>query len=409
MTVSKTSRYKFYIASAIFVVTSIQLTFLSPYVVLVPGERANVFSGMLCFFSFLAALFLVPRAGIKIRSWEVAVSVALVLFASGSAFLSVTPASSGWRAFVIMSSSLGGYWCARLLLKSVEIRKGFVYLCLGLMLGSCFLFFLGLQLTGLGYRFMDVGYHAISSRVIVLSFAPIALIASAGQTGFIIGAVTLVIGYITLLANLVWGGVSTGPVIPIIVFLVGMLFLWKVTKIRKILVAALAGCTILVAIFSSVIVNDLPKESQSVAYRIENIFFSAHIAMRHPFFGIGPFAPRTALLEDYEVKYPFVTNERFFRMTRTVITSENLPLTLIAEFGLPFSFIYFVAVGFVLFRMFKLVKADEGSFYPHPLALFLPALAMVIQFQIFDGIYHPQISWFFHIMLGMAFMDEQNV
>ncbi len=399
-------RYLQYIALSIFAITSIQLTFLSPYVVIVEGERANIFSGMLCACALLTALVSVRPGFIRIRPTEIAISVILSILAAASSAFSSTPASSGWRAFVIMSSGLGGYWTARLLLQSVFARKAFVYFCLGLMLCSSFLFFLAIIMGIEGYKFIDVGYHAISSRIMVMSFAPIALIASGIPAGIALGIAGLVIGYLTLIANLVWGNVSTGPVIPILMFLAGSIFLWKNKRLRKIFVSALVVTTVVAAAFSVAIVRDLPKDSQSVAYRIENIFFSAHIAMKHPLLGSGPFAPRLTYLDDYQITYPYLSKDRFKKMTEHVRTSENLPLTLIAEFGLPFALIYGAAIVIILIRMFRLTMNPPPGFYPHPLALLLPTLAMLMQFQIFDGIYHPQISWFFHILLGMCFLDH---
>ncbi len=401
-----TKSLSYYIACLVFLIVTCQVTFLTPYVIVVSGERANVFSGLLCAGALLVAIFLAPKSNIKLRSSEIAVSFALSILAALSSVLSATPGSSSWRAFVIMSSGLGGYWCSRLLLQSVRVRKAFVYFCLGLMICVSFLFFLAILRGYPGFLFFDVGYHALGSRMMLMSFAPIALIACGGAINTTIGVAALVIAYVTVVANVYWGGVSTGPVVAIVVFLIGCAFLWKNLKIRKFLLGTCFVLLIIAPIFLCAMVDDIPKDSQSVAYRVENIFFSTHIATKHPLLGIGPFAPREKLLADYEITYPFLTKDRFQSMTRNVITSENLPLTLIAEFGLPFSLIYLGAVLCLIYMIFGMAKSPPAGFYPHPLALLLPLIGMFIQFQIFDGIYHPQVSWLFHILLGMSFLDS---
>ncbi len=408
--ISVTNRtYIHYLACVLFVLTCAQLTFLSPYVVVVENERANVFSGLLCALTVLVVVLSTPKNSIRLRRPEIIVTLILIILAAASAATSSTPASSGWRAFTIMSSAIGGYWSSRLLLQSVKLRMAFAYLCLALMICTIFLFFLGLFLHREGYRFFDVGYHAISSRIVVMSFAPLAMIAScrALQRNLAIGV--LILGYLTLVALLVWCGVSTGPVIPILLLFLGSVFLWRIPRIRRFILAAIILSVMVAATFSVAIVNDLPKDSQSVAYRIENVFFSTHIAIKHPFLGIGPFAPREEFLQDYNVKYPHLDNDRFRNMTLVVRTSENLPLTIMAEFGLPFTFIYLATVMYFVFFLIKLAGNTPVGFYPHPLALLLPVVGLVIQFQIFDGIYHPQISWFFHVLLGLCFLDKTNV
>ncbi len=62
-----------------FAATSIQLAFLQPYVILVPGERTNLFSGLLCFLTLVVALIFAGRGVIKLRSPEFLISAALLV------------------------------------------------------------------------------------------------------------------------------------------------------------------------------------------------------------------------------------------------------------------------------------------------------------------------------------------
>ena len=100
-----------------FAATSLQLAFLQPYIILVPGEHSNLFSG--------APLFPHPdrgpdldagRGAIRFRSPEFLVSVALVVLGVVSALNSLPLRSPSFRVVVLLASGLGGFWCARLLI-----------------------------------------------------------------------------------------------------------------------------------------------------------------------------------------------------------------------------------------------------------------------------------------------------
>ena len=73
-----------------FAATSLQLAFLQPYIILVPGEHSNLFSGLLCFLSLIGGPDLCGRGAIRFRSPEFLISVALVVLGVVSAFNSLT-------------------------------------------------------------------------------------------------------------------------------------------------------------------------------------------------------------------------------------------------------------------------------------------------------------------------------
>lgn len=118
-----------------FAATSCQLAFLQPSVVLAPGQRVNLFSGLLCFLSLIVALILARRGAIKVKSPEFLVSVALIVLGVISALHSLTPMASFLRVFVLLASGLGGFWCARLLLNTPENQRRFQWLGLFLLGG----------------------------------------------------------------------------------------------------------------------------------------------------------------------------------------------------------------------------------------------------------------------------------
>jgi cytochrome c biogenesis protein ResB len=42
----------------------------------------------------------------------------------------------------------------------------------------------------------------------------------------------------------------------------------------------------------------------------------------------------------------------------------------------------------------------------HSAAIFLPLIAECMRFLVLDDLFHPQSSWFFHILLGLAVMAK---
>lgn len=397
-----------YVAPVLFVITCIQLTFLWPYVVVIDGERANVFSGILCAVTLIAVWTLCPRSGMRISPLEIAVTVLLVFFAVGSAALSATPLSSGWRTFVIMASGLGGYWSARFLLHSVEARRLFVYFCSGLLICVVSLILIALVEGVPGHILLDVNPHPVCSRILMLSFAPMALIATARLIPLTAGAIMLMFAYVGLVAMLVWGQVSTAPIFPVILLFISCAFFWRTRKVRAVLLVLLTFALIITAIFAGRIRKDLPLDSQSFTYRYENLFFSTHIAAEHPFFGIGARSPREEFLDNYVVKHPLYTKEKFVEWTGVVRTSDNLPLSMLADFGFPFTLIYIASVMWLTLSLVRSAWKKPANLYPNPLALLLPILAIMMQSMVLDSIYHPHVSWFFHILIGLSFINYEQ-
>ncbi|MGB6064771.1 MAG: hypothetical protein WBG50_08175, partial [Desulfomonilaceae bacterium] len=91
----------------------------------------------------------------------------------------------------------------------------------------------------------------------------------------------------------------------------------------------------------------------------------------------------------------------YFATTSTQLPDEPVFLSFMADLGFPFLLIYCLAVLLLCIRLVRLVKHPmSGSSLP-PLALLLSILAGLLHFQVLDGLFHPQVSWFFHILLGL--------
>jgi len=390
------------VAWVLFLATSLHLAFLQPFVEVIPGERAKVFSGIWCALTLLLVLVFQKSNSVSWRSPAVLISLTLLILVLASSWRSPERASSLARAFVIMSAGLGGYWSARLLLGTPERQRNFLWFSLGLLAGILLLCGAGIWATGSMFNFLDYHYHPVGSRIILFSFVPLALVCSPSRLKVGLGIALLSLGYLVLLfagKNLGMGSALFVP--PALGLLAACFRTWSGRNLVIILfllffAAATAGHLL------RPIVAEKNKYHESVAYRIENVRFSWHLALEHPWLGIGLWAPREPYLKDYEVNYPYLTKENFSAWTTKLKTSENNFLTFMADLGFPFIFLYSSAVLVILGRLMgRAGQSPAGAVFP-PLALLLPLMGESLHLQVFDGLFHPQVSWFFHLLLGLA-------
>lgn len=393
-----------YIVWLLFLFTCLQQAFLFPYVTVIPGERANLFSGILCFVTFLAGSVILKSTSIGIRGSEIIISIILSALAFTSSIVSFAPGVSLPRSFVIISSMLGGYWVARLLLNTVQSRLFFTRCCIGLLLGVVILAFAGLLSGGTVHQFIDSGYHQVASRIFLFSFAPISFLFSASVPIFWIGVTTLWLSSCCLIA-VGYAEIRSAVAVPFVISFLAMVFLTKTKRLIIILSVILAISLLGTYALYHWHPQKMTLDYQGLAYRIENVFFSTHLALKNPLLGIGPSNPRAGYVDNYEIKYPFLSKQTFRDWSETVCTSENAFLTLLAELGFLFVILYLSALGCLLWKLAQLAWRPPPHCGPHPLALLLAIVGSFVHFQVFDGLYLPQISWFFHILLGMVLFD----
>ncbi len=217
----------------------------------------------------------------------------------------------------------------------------------------------------------------------------------------------LSVSYVTIVISGINRGTKSVVVIPLILLLMGAC--WRRWSIKH-------SALILVLLFFVSIVavghlrfraQGLDLQHESLAYRAENVFFSWHVAVQNPIFGIGLWAPRDRYLEDYNMTYPYVSKDTFTEWVRSLRTSENTLLTFLVDLGFPFVIIYCGALIAIVLRLVRMAFQPPAGFFPHPLALLLPITAAILHFQVFDGLFHPQIGWFFHILLGMVLVPSE--
>ena len=390
------------LAWLLFLATSVHLGFLQPMLEIIPGEPAKVFSGLWCAATLLLLLIFQRSESLTWRSPAVLISLTLLLLVLVGSCLSPERASSLARAFVIMSAGLGGYWSARLLLRTPERQRFFLWFSLGLLVAVMLLCGAGIWATGSIFRFLDVHYHPVGSRLILFSFVPLALACSSSHRKMAAGLVLLGIGYTELLLagkNLGMGSALVVP--PVMGLLAACLRPWSGRHLVLIL-TLLFLVSVTAGHLLRPIVAEKNRYHESVAYRLENIGFSWQLAREHPWFGIGLWSSRESYLKNYKVKYPFITKEDFSAWTRKLKTSENSFLTFMVDLGLPVILLYSGAVLVILSRLLAQAWQSPATGVIPPLALLLPLGGEILHMQVYDGLFHPQVSWFFHILLGLA-------
>ena len=379
----------------LFCATCLQLAFLKPYVVMIPGERANLFSGLLCALALGAACSLGAKPPLRKGAGEVGMSLALGMLMIVSGFMSLTPGSSSARGFVVLSSGLGGFWCARILLATESRRRTFVWLSSAL-LGGILLFSLTSYLqVGNVYSFLDPNPHPLATKILLLWFAPLTLLVTGSRSAKALAVFLIVASYLVFYLS----SLRSAVLIPFALCIVA--FLFQRFSLRYLL--SIIGVLLVVIIYFFGHLPDwkLGKEYEPAYYRVENYPFSWHIATKHPFLGIGLRAPREEFLKDYETKYPYVSKEQFLGSVQTIRSSENIFLTFMVEVGFPFILFYGVSLFVLLRQLLHRIGPVEHTDALPPIALLLPLTAALLHCLVFDALLHPQVSWFFHILLGL--------
>ena len=376
-----------------FAATCCQLALQRPSFLLVAGERSNLFSGLLCFLTLIVAVVWSPRGAIKLRSPEFLISSALAVIAMISGLFSLTPLASSFRVVVLLVSGLGGFWCARILLQTPENQRRLQWFCLALLAAMVFLSLLGYLTAGYIDRFLPYHTHSLTNVMILLSFAPLALLYQKSRPLMILGGILLGLSYITLCLS---ERISV-VFIPLGVFLVGAA--WGALRWKYLVFICLVMALVVGAFHQKIIWHKLSMAYP--AYRVENFPFSWSIVKQHPWLGIGLRSPREQFMQDYQPHYPAITKEEFTRISRNIVSADNQFLTFMVGLGLPFTLTYLAALGMLLARLGGLASKPPSGLFLHPLVLLFPLTMGLVHLQFFDAFLFPQSCWFFHLLLGL--------
>jgi hypothetical protein len=376
-----------------FAATSCQLALQRPSFLLLAGDRANLFSGLLCFLTLIVAVVYSKRGAINLRSPEFLISAALAVMAVISGLCSLTPLSSSLRVFVLLASGLGGFWCARILLDTPANQLRCQWLCFFLLAGMVFLSLVGYLTAGSIARFLPYHTHPLTNVMLLLSFAPLALLYHKSRPMMVMSLILLGLCYVALCLS---ERISV-VFIPLGVFLVGAA--WGALRWKYLVLIGLIMAMVVGVFHQKIIWHKLSLTYPY--YRVENFPFSWSIAKKHPWFGIGLRAPRREFLQDYQVKYLGVTQEQFAETVDKIVSADNLFLTFMVGLGFPFTLTYLAALGILLARLIRLAFRPPAGLFFQPLVLLFPLTVALVHFQLFDGLLFPQSCWFFHLLLGL--------
>jgi O-Antigen ligase len=235
----------------------------------------------------------------------------------------------------------------------------------------------------------------MASRMLLLCFAPLTLMLAGNRSFVALGSVLLGLTYAVFYLS----RLRSAILIPIVLGLASTRF--GALSLKRFFWVMLPFSLIVFCFFYSLPESKIGLDYEPAYYRAESYPFSWHTALKHPFLGIGLLSPRDEYLEDYQIKYPYVTREKFTSSVQRVVTSENTFLTFMVDLGFPFFLLYTGSVIILFLRLVKEARLNRQTAFLPPLALLLPIAAGILHFQVFDGLLHPQVSWFFHILLGL--------
>lgn len=389
------------VAWLLFCGTSLQLMFLRPSIVLLPGERTNLFSGLLCALSLAATVWAAKKGDLARNRGEAAIYILLAGLLLLSGLTSAIPLTNSMRGLVLLTSSLGGFWGARVLLATPARQRAFLQLSLLMLAGFLLVCLVSFGFSGKVTTAMDPKYHSLATKIMLLWFAPLALLWGRPRQR-IIGAGLIGLSY--LLFSLT--ELRSAMLLPLILGLLAVF--WGRLRVRYFLLILLASSGILFYFFTHLPPEKIGKEYEPAYYRVENIPFSWHIAVQHPFLGIGLLSPRQKYLKDYEIKYPYVTREQYRNSVRDIKVADNMFLTFMVGVGFPFLLLYCYSLGKLLLRLLACIGGESEVTMIPPLAILLPLIGALLSFFIYDILLHPQVSWFFHLLLGLIPMHRKK-
>ncbi|MFH1117209.1 MAG: VWA domain-containing protein [Pseudomonadota bacterium] len=391
------------LAWLLFCAVCVQFALSQWHFTVIDGEKTNLFFGVIASLAFFAAIPTARKGHVRAGSIEIAVSFVLLGLAAASGLHSAIPMSSSARAFVLMSTGLGGFWCSRILLNTTSRQRAFVWLCTAILAALISLGLISQVLFGKPTSLISVLYynaHHLAHMLLLLAFAPLALIGSKRRLQIPLGLVLLVSAAVVLFycatAEAVASAVLLAPLIIVVVT-------FSVNGSRAVGLA-LALLTLLVAA-GALYVNYASTEGFSnpkyQAYRVESYPFSWHVAKSRPLLGVGLRAPRDDLVEDYEPRHPQLTRKEFRDQVADLVTPENNFLALLTGCGIPFTVIYAAALLILLFRLVRSVERPPPELYFHPVVLLVAVTGSLLHSVTTDTMLHAQLCWFFHILLGL--------
>jgi len=380
--------------NALFTAVCLQAAFLVPYVVLVSGERTNVFTPV------LVLLLLLQLVAGRLRKELVAAFpwrtvLPWVLLTAGlavSALASPDPFPAALRAFAFIAPAAAGLVCGYGLFRRQEARQFLFHLftiCFaGLTLSHLFL--------GALPSFMGLHHHALAGTLVLLSVGPIHLAGSASLRWRSVAVVLLLLGCVVcFMAGSRFVVLLPFALIPVYVAFKSIS--WRQAAL------GIGVSTVVAAVFFVVFPEKVPRavNYESAYYRVEAFPATWEIMKQHPLLGVGIRTPRAPFLESYVPVSGLATQKAFMGTLDRNVTWDNQYLSLLCGVGAPLTLLYLFLAGRLLATYLRRAWRQEID-HATERAVTFALLASVIHFAVHDGLFYPQISWFFHVLLGVG-------
>lgn len=372
---------------------SLQAVFLTPYVVLAQNERTNLFTASLTLLPLLETLLerlRKPAAGWPWRS--IAAWTLLAVGLGASAFASPSPRPAAFRVFAFYCPIVGGLAGGHFFSHSQQARR--------YLFGLLTFCFAGLTLSHLAFgvcpSFMGLHHHALAGTLLLLAAGPIHMAGGTGRGRRVFALSLLVAGAAVCF-------IAGSRFVVLLPFaLIPTYLAFRSISWRGALLALAGSAAMAVWFFAAYPEKVLRVENyESTYYRVEAFPATWEILKGHAMLGVGIRTPREPFLASYEPVSGMATKAEFFATLSRNVTWDNQYLSLLCGIGVPLTLLYFYLIGRPLARYLRGAWRHEVDTATER-AITFALLASLIHFAVHDGLFYPQISWFFHLLLGVG-------
>lgn len=381
-------------AWALATIACLHATFLRPYVILVHSERTNVLTSLLALLPLLPLAFSRLHTLMDVREVLRAALPWMVLACGlvASALASAQPGPALWRVLSFVGPAAAGLACGQLLFNTPQARRYMFGL-----LTFCFAW-LSLSHLALGAMpsYLGLWHHALAGTLVLLAAGPLYFSGTGGRA-VRAGAVAL------LLAGALACFLAGSRFVILLPFALIPVYVALRSLSLRLAVMALASSAVVAGVFFTVFPAKVmgTVNYESTFYRVESYPATWEIVKVYPLLGLGIRTPRRDILASYEPRSGLVSREGFLAVVDRNVTWDNQYLSLLCDIGVLFTLLYLYLAGRPLSAYLRRAWRQEID-HATERALTFALLASVIHFAVHDGLFYPQINWFFHLLLGVG-------